>query len=146
MSTHVFYLGGLTPSLFASTLDSLAAKIRDKAPDATILFGRGMSGAMVIPALAAQMNLAWAILRKEDDNSHSSKRAEISHIDSTRPAKAVFVDDLIDSGDTFRECMEALLDAFDREGREVEVVGAALYMVSVDDEQDGIPTWGAEIR
>ena len=73
--------------------EALKSRIH-KPPVFDTLIGTGLSGALVVPALANAMGLRWAIVRK-DDNSHSSSR-----IEGTIGERWLFVDDFISSGRT----------------------------------------------
>jgi orotate phosphoribosyltransferase len=120
---HASYLSALTPKQFKKTVQSMAALIRLHFPKVNILIGRGLSGSMLIPALAVELECDWAIQRK-GENNHSCFTIEISELPET--ARAVFVDDLIDSGETFAKVCEAFVrKALPKVS--CEIVGAALY-------------------
>lgn len=97
------------------------------------LVGRGISGALVVPILAHALKKNFVIVRKPDDGSHSE-----FGIEGTLGSRWIFVDDLIDSGATFRATKVAINemaengDSWDwRIGRwskfKTKFVGAYLY-------------------
>lgn len=67
------------------------------------LVGRGMSGALVVPILAHALKKHFVIVRKPNDGSHSGYDVE-----GALGARWIFVDDLIDSGETFRTTKKAI--------------------------------------
>ena len=97
---HANYLSRLTPKNFAATLRQAEKYIKKEFPNCNMLSGMGLSGAMIVPALAAKMGLSWAIVRK-NDRSHSSLKVEISNMPDGG-ARIVIVDDLIFSGGTVK--------------------------------------------
>ena len=101
--SHVSYLSNLTPERFGKTVKRMVKTIAEKFPTATVLAGRGLSGSMIIPTLAAKLKLQWAIARKE--KTHSDFKVEASEVEGDVEGKAyiVFVDDLIDTGNTYRQ-------------------------------------------
>lgn len=75
--------------------DELAGVVYDT------LIGTGLSGALVIPGLARELDKFWAIVRKPTDQSHSDKV-----IEGEIGALWLFVDDFTATGAT-RERVEA---------------------------------------
>jgi adenine/guanine phosphoribosyltransferase-like PRPP-binding protein len=71
------------------------------------IVGRGLSGALVIPTLAARLGCTFAIVRKPDDRRHSRSEIEGEIGDSW-----IFVDDLIASGATYRHTRDAVQRAW----------------------------------
>ena len=61
------------------------------------LVGMGLSGAMIVPALAVQMDWPFAIVRKANESTHSylSVEGEFSF------NQYIFVDDFVSEGNTF---------------------------------------------
>ncbi len=104
--SHVSYLHGLTPKNWNKTLEELALKITLHHEGCNIIAGRGMSGAMIVPALAHRLNVDWCIVRKTIHDCHSGFRAEASNWPDS--PKIVFVDDIVDSGTTFRETVRSV--------------------------------------
>lgn len=97
------------------------------------LVGRGMSGALVVPTLAHALKKNFVIVRKPNDGSHSGYDVE-----GALGARWIFVDDLIDSGETFRATKAAISEMAEngahwnwRTGRfnmhATKFVGAYLY-------------------
>jgi adenine/guanine phosphoribosyltransferase-like PRPP-binding protein len=69
------------------------------------IIGTGMSGTLVVPRLAADLDVYWAVIRKPNVDSHSSKRVE------GRVGKRwVFVDDFVSSGATYQRVRNAVQD------------------------------------
>ncbi len=126
LPSHVGYLGPLTPKEFPKTVKRVAAMIKAKFPHANMIAGRGLSGAMVLPAIAAKLKCDWAIVRK--DGSHSSYKVEASHWHAEN--SIVFVDDLIDTGTTLHAVESAVRDTLSRghlKGSKANIVGAVVY-------------------
>lgn len=65
--------------------------------------GTGLSGALAIPNLAHHFGKHWAIVRKDNDNSHGAFRVE-----GTIGSRWMFVDDLISSGSTLYKVIKTL--------------------------------------
>lgn len=65
--------------------------------------GRGLSGALVVPHVARACGKQWAIVRKNDDGSHSS-----STIEGDIGNKWLFVDDLVCTGSTFKSTFDEI--------------------------------------
>lgn len=123
--SHVTYLNRLTPAKFNDTVERMAALIQDKFPACNTIFGRGLSSTMLLPALAAKLNVEWAIVRK-DKNTHSSHKVEASKWRDD--VCAVFVDDLIDSGESFRASLRTVIKATVNFGVDsFKCLGAACY-------------------
>lgn len=117
MNAHSSYIQGvIRPENFHWTLNKAAEILADRFPKANLLIGRGLSGACLIPALAAQINkdagndnVQVGIVRKSDNN-HSSRDVEVSEWPAN--PQVVFIDDLISSGETFRLCARQIHGAF----------------------------------
>lgn len=128
MLTVASYFQHLAPESFGYTIDKLAGFIKKTNPfaKANLLFGRGVSGALILPALAAKLQVGWAITRKEHDNTHSQNKVEvcfpsderfIMHLNE-RGIYALFVDDLVFTGTTRNQCKEALKAEVERHNNE----------------------------
>lgn len=91
------------------------------------IVGRGLSGALVIPRLADAFGCKWLMVRKPAEQSHSSWAVE-GHLGR----RWLFVDDLIDSGETYRIVKDSIAEqaAATRPRWETEHVGAWLYDTS----------------
>lgn len=118
--SHASYLDKLVPAKFTKTVTAMTKLIKAEFPECNMIIGRGVSGAMLIPALAARLKVEWAIARKNDD-SHSSYHCEAS--EWPKYPQVVFVDDLIDSGSTFKETKQSM----ERRNPVAGIIGAALY-------------------
>lgn len=86
------------------------------------LVGTGLSGALVIPGLARELGVAWLIVRKDDDGSHSWQRVE-----GTIGAHWLFVDDFISSGATRERVINRMEQAAVRHGFATTYAGDYLY-------------------
>lgn len=71
------------------------------------MVGTGLSGALVIPALAATLGRTWAIVRKQTDSHHSPYL-----IEGEIGKSWIFVDDLVSSGKTYFNVRKAVKSAF----------------------------------
>lgn len=67
------------------------------------IVGRGMSGALIIPEIARVLKCGWLIIRKSGDKSHSTKVGE-----GNLGKRWIFMDDLIESGETFNQCAQGI--------------------------------------
>lgn len=94
--------------------------------------GTGISGAVIIPILARAMNKNWMIVRKQSDNCHS-----YSKVEGELGASWIFVDDLIDSGQTRKRVKEMIRNlAIDAEHK-TKYMGDYLYARQPDGEDPG---------
>jgi adenine/guanine phosphoribosyltransferase-like PRPP-binding protein len=69
---------------------------------------RGMSGAMVAPAVAMQLGVPFVLVRKKGDGSHSSCEVEALW---TTGLRYVIVDDLVSSGTTVHAIQDQLAES-----------------------------------
>jgi orotate phosphoribosyltransferase len=86
------------------------------------MIGTGLSGALVVPILARALGKKWAIIRKENDGSHTNALFE-GEIGS----RWVFVDDFIASGATKRRVEQAVREISQMYGEPTTYVGAFEY-------------------
>lgn len=91
------------PAAFGD-LSEMANWMRDRLGDLEYdtIIGTGLSGALVVPTLARELDKHWAIVRKED-GSHSSNMVE-----GTVGRRWLFVDDFVDSGATMRRVISTI--------------------------------------
>jgi len=125
--SHVSYLSNLTPDKFNATVERMVKLIKEHYPTANVLAGRGLSSSMIIPALAAKLKLQWAIVRK--GKTHSDYKVEVSERQCDKDGKAyvVLVDDLIDTGNTYRRVKKAVRSKYNDINVEAVFLGAACY-------------------
>ena len=71
------------------------------------LVGRGFSGAVVIPTLAANLGCKMTLIRKEQDDRHSANTQEGLSIGACG-TPWIFVDDLIDTGHTRQSVIDVV--------------------------------------
>src|SRR4051812_36903458 len=111
---HVDYLKELirTDELRASITNAVRC-LKDVEFDA-IAF-RGMSGALIAPALALEMDKTLIMVRKSTERSHTWLQVE----GDAGARKYIIVDDLIDSGDT----VHAIIDGVKRFAPTAECAG-----------------------
>ena len=104
------YLSELLDVDYLSKAVKKAARaVRKIKPD--ILIGTGISGTICATAVGQYVKLPVGILRKEDDNSHSSETFELpGHYKF--PDSWFFIDDIIGSGDTFRKVIGFMEEKF----------------------------------
>ena len=133
LMSHTSYLSPLTPRNFKNTVARLVECIKAHFPTATLVMGRGLSGTMVVPAVAAELGIDWAITRKDKGDNHASYKTEASAWPGQ--TRAVFVDDLIDTGESFRVTCGGAQEAFTNAMGEpsgsycFEILGCAVYLV-----------------
>lgn len=86
--------------------------------DYDTIIGTGLSGSLIIPVLAEALDKQFAIVRKQNDGSHSSMTVEGRIGD-----KWIMVDDQISTGRTFVRVYEGVKDV----DGDTKFVGAYLY-------------------
>lgn len=124
LSDHLY---NLSPKKFEKTLDKLAKTIQKKHPSCNLIYGRGLSGAMIIPALAAKLKISFAIIRKRGKtHGNPIEYAEFADINENNPCYAIFIDDLIDTGKTYKICKKRLKEFL--EGVDINFLGEVLYL------------------
>lgn len=85
-------------------MDMLIAAMRTDIPvEYDTLIGTGLSGTLVVPTMARALDVRWAIVRKEDEQSHAS-----TGIEGEIGTRWLFVDDFIASGNTYRRVRAAV--------------------------------------
>lgn len=92
--------------------------------DFDTMIGTGLSGSLAIPVLARAMNKHWAIVRKDNDGSHSS-----CIIEGSIGNRWVFVDDFISSGATRDRVIRVVTETVQEydPGMDLEHVGTYCY-------------------
>lgn len=101
--------------------------IRDNMVEATkglkydTLVGTGLSGSLVVPSLAREMGLHWAIVRKSD-GSHSNNR-----IEGEIGQRWLFVDDVVASGQTKQRVRDVVEEVTTDMRHHTEYVGTYMY-------------------
>ncbi|WP_280395528.1 phosphoribosyltransferase [Nocardia brasiliensis] len=86
------------------------------------LVGTGLSGALMIPTLARALSVDFLLIRKPNDGSHARSNCE-----GRLGEKWLFVDDLIDTGETLRRVYREVGEAATARGHATGFVGAYLY-------------------
>jgi adenine/guanine phosphoribosyltransferase-like PRPP-binding protein len=100
------------------------------------IIGTGLSGALLIPRLATELGCWWAIVRKENDGSHTDLRIE-GHIGD----EWLFVDDLIDTGSTLKRVKGIVESELEEAGVESQFMGSVTYNSSIRYYGPKEPTW-----
>lgn len=98
------------------------AKLSMKHVEYDTIIGTGLSGALVVPRLAEHLDVNWAVVRKDNDGSHSW-----SKIEGAIGERWVFVDDFIETGDTISRVVRTVTKELHKAGCASEFVGAYLY-------------------
>lgn len=142
MSTHACYLAELTPAKFPATLRRISTLILREYPDCNMVAGTGLSGVMLLPALAAKLKIEWAIVRKMKDDSHSALDVEISKMPENGP-RIVIIDDLVSTGSTARKVIGAIAKSMKKTTLPFQILGGALYDQRADDIVDNVAFIGA---
>ena len=119
-----YYLGtGYLRDAFNNTSELVATARRLlKGVKYDTMVGTGLSGSLVIPVLARALKKNWAIVRKDNDGSHSP-----CVIEGTLGERWIFVDDFVASGDTRRRVIKTVEDIAEKYGITTEHVGSYLY-------------------
>lgn len=86
------------------------------------LVGTGMSGALVVPALALAMGKSFVLVRKENDGSHHHGKL-IGNLGK----RWVFVDDFVSSGMTRERVFDTITEQAKRHNHPTEYVGDYCY-------------------
>jgi orotate phosphoribosyltransferase-like protein len=89
--------------------------------DFDTVVGIGLSGALIVPQMAAAFGKNFAIVRKVD-NTHSDQPVE-GHIG----ARWLFVDDLICTGSTYKHVVNKMKLTAELYSHDTQHVGAYLY-------------------
>lgn len=85
------------------TLESELVKAARRRDFDTIV-GTGLSGSLVVPALARKLGKHWAVVRKPGVSSHSGERV----CEGTLGERWLFVDDFVSSGATLERVKAAI--------------------------------------
>jgi hypothetical protein len=85
--------------------------------------GTGMSGALVIPMLARELDSRWLILRKPGDSHHHGSSPGQGSLGN----RWLFVDDGIKTGATVRRVYDQVTRIAAQRGHPTEFAGAYLY-------------------
>lgn len=85
---------------------AMAKQIKESGIKFEVIAFTGVSGALVGPALAMKLNKTCAVVRRSNDDCHSTYSVE----GPTGPFRYIIVDDLIDSGRTIHRIQEAVLE------------------------------------
>lgn len=115
---------------FDSALDELGEVIATAKEDLAdvefdTLVGTGLSGAIVVPALALAMDKSFLLVRKDQDDSHHGGGRLVGRLG----LRWVFVDDFVSTGRTRTRVMTKISAADTRSFRP-RMVGQYLYMRS----------------
>jgi hypoxanthine phosphoribosyltransferase len=86
------------------------------------IVGRGISGVLALPPLAAAFDCEMAISRKETDSCHSSPDRIEYNWEGKPVSKVIIVDDFVETGNTILKILKHL-ERFDR----CEVLGLICY-------------------
>ncbi len=119
------------PRVFASSYmeraydhpDVIANRLMERVPvHFDTLVGTGLSGTLIVPAVARMLGKHWLIVRKPGDGSHSNHIVE-----GTIGQRWLFVDDLIASGNTVKRVLGDLTRVERASMLSTQFVGAFLY-------------------
>lgn len=123
LDQHADYLNPLVYD-FNETIENAAKRLKSDASPFDTLVGTGLSGALIVPALAARLGVAWAVIRKpEDTDNHSWLRLE-----GRIGKRWIFVDDLIASGSTRERVQDEVRSATTAAQHTAEYVGDYMYL------------------
>lgn len=119
--THASYLEQMwrDPGKVVATF---LAKLREYPLEIDTLIGRGISGALSAQLIATATGLNYAVVRKEGESAHSYRRVE-----GRVGRRWLFVDDLIDTGETLKATVTAVNTLSNTEGWKTSLQGAFLY-------------------
>jgi len=134
--------------LRSKTVNCLIKLIKESGVEFDAIVLRGMSGAIIVPAVADRLKKPFIVCRK-DDKHHSSLQVEYQ-FDGTI-ARYIIIDDLISSGGTIKTIVEMMRneanrDKWEEEGqlsKEIKCVGIFLYNDYCDYKEgfESIPVW-----
>lgn len=88
------------------------------------LVGTGLSGGIVVPALALAMGKKFVLVRKESDDSHHGGGQLLGELG----ARWIFVDDFVSSGRTRERVIDKIGEEAAKRDAETEFVGQYMYM------------------
>lgn len=86
------------------------------------LIGTGLSGSLVVPRLAESLGLRWAVVRKENDGAHDSRKV-VGDIGK----RWMFVDDFISTGQTYHRVLYNVAQITDVRGHDTDHIGVWEY-------------------
>lgn len=113
----------LSPASRRDTVRRVVRAIKKSKIEFDAIAFRGMSGALIAPLVADKLDKSVILVRKKEDNTHSSYKIET---DNEKITRYIIVDDLISSGATMREIRKQIA----LEGacfRKTDCVGVFLY-------------------
>jgi|GEM_PF-3585291 hypothetical protein len=124
MSIRSEYMGAqLSGKILSTVIDDVIRVIKKSRKKFDAIAFRGMSGAVVAPAVAAKLGKPLILVRKDCENSHSSSMVEGCEKDQ---CEYIIIDDFVCSGATIK----ATIDMIDEEfggGYNYSCVGVFLY-------------------
>lgn len=110
---HADYLDNqLNGTALAGTIDEVVATLEKVKDKFDVIAFRGMSGALVAPAVAARLGKDLIMVRKTTDNSHSYLATE----GRVNCKSFVIIDDFAQSGETVRTIFREVLEFVGRYG------------------------------
>ena len=97
---HIRLVSGYMSDAFDDP-DALTERVKQllKGTRYDTIVGTGLSGTLVVPYVARKLHKHWLIVRKPNDGSHSSFKAE-----GELGQRWVFLDDFVDTGETRDRC------------------------------------------
>ena len=94
--------------LFNAAIKAIVARIRQSKLKPQAVAARGMSGALVVMAIAAKLKIPAIIIRKEGESSHACGRHERTALGDAKTY--IIVDDFVTSGRTVDAIMDGVSD------------------------------------
>jgi hypothetical protein len=115
---------GMDPKMIDRRVRDFRADIRNGVipPGTDTLVGRGLSGCIMVPILARTARMNFALVRKDRQDCHSDNMLE-----GTLGSKWLFIDDLISSGETFRETARVVVAVAEDEDHDIDFAGGWFY-------------------
>ncbi len=93
----------LSPMVVKFVVDWTVSRIREVTPTAQAIAFRGLSGSMVAPIVAHQLDLNPIGIRKPGESSHQGSTVSRVDIHGEEVKRYVIVDDFVATGDTIRK-------------------------------------------
>lgn len=121
--------------------------------DAEIVVARGLSGIVIVTSMAALFNTPFAIVRKANEQRHSTNLVEISGSEYQKYTNWIVVDDFISSGETMHEIAYAMERELTRDDQAYQAYlcgvckGIVLYGYRRDDYKhwNGVPVFPVKV-
>lgn len=92
----------------ASVIDTTVGRLTEHAGEFDTIVTRGMSGALVAPAVAYMLGKRLVIIRKPGESAHTTRHPGLAKDGPNDIGRWIFLDDFISLGGTRRACRDEI--------------------------------------